>query len=222
MFLIHGRKQVVLEYMRSAAFVRRRRLGLFGLVLALSGCATPPTARYVYQDGEYGVIGIPQNTFLDKTNYRGQAEMLMARHFPEGYEIVRAEEVVEGQRMLDIGKRTEINAEPILSASSQTLKLGRLDRASSFSEKDQLQLRESRIIYRKRPGASPQTLSAFSPVATLTPPLYINPNEFVTRPDGTRVLAQALFNPTPASNADPKSTPTAGDNVKKTSNPTTK
>ena len=42
----------------------------------------------MYQDGEFGVIGIPRNTFTEKTDYRAQAELLMNRHFPEGFEIV--------------------------------------------------------------------------------------------------------------------------------------
>jgi len=158
-------------------FTGRRATYLFGLCLAICGCATPGSARYVYQDGEFGVIGIPRNSFMGKPDYKTQAEELMARHFPDGYEIVRAEEVVEGQRILDVGRKTEIGAEPALSLASQMFKLGKLDRSTTYQEKDQVQLRECRIIY-KRKSTGPSTMpSQFAAVATLTPKLYVNPND---------------------------------------------
>ena len=90
---------------------RTQSLGLAVAMLGLtvSGCMTPPDARYVYQDGQYGVIGIPRNTSLGKKDYRAQAYELMARHFPEGFEIVRAEEVVEGERTLDTARKVELD-----------------------------------------------------------------------------------------------------------------
>ena len=33
-----------------------------GLALMAPGCANMDAARYVYQDGEFGVVGIPRNT----------------------------------------------------------------------------------------------------------------------------------------------------------------
>ena len=54
------------------------------LCLSTSGCATPMVARYIYQDAEFGVVGIPVNNYQKKTDFRAQAEGLMARHFPEG------------------------------------------------------------------------------------------------------------------------------------------
>src|SRR5437764_1002735 len=81
---------------------------LMGLLPSVSGCMSQPDARYIYQDGEFGVIGIPQNSPFGKKDYRKQAEELMLRHFPEGHEIVRAEEVVEGQRVLDKSQKSEI------------------------------------------------------------------------------------------------------------------
>ncbi len=47
----------------------------------------------MYQDGGFGVVGILRNTFSERPDYQAQAELLMDRHFPEDYEIVRAEEV---------------------------------------------------------------------------------------------------------------------------------
>ena len=52
-----------------------------------AGCAASGQARYVYQDGQYGVVGIPENTSQWPTYYRDQAEKLMTRHFPEGFEM---------------------------------------------------------------------------------------------------------------------------------------
>ncbi len=69
------------------AINRAVSLGFFWL--AASGCSTPMVARYIYQDAEFGVVGIPVNNYQKRVDFRVQAEPLMARHFPEGYEIVR-------------------------------------------------------------------------------------------------------------------------------------
>ena len=83
----------------------RRIVGLLA-VLSWSfvsiGCATSEGVRYVYQDGDFGVIGMPENSDRWPTHYRRQAEKLMDAHFPEGHEIVRAEEVVEGERTVKL------------------------------------------------------------------------------------------------------------------------
>src|SRR4051794_28788029 len=92
----------------------------------LAGCSGSREARYVYQDGQYGVIGIPQNTKRWPHNYRGQADNLMESHFPDGYEIVRAEEVEEGDRILDSKSASEREYEPSLGPKAGTfLKLGK-------------------------------------------------------------------------------------------------
>ena len=74
----------------------RPSLALF-LAAALSGCAHNQDVRYVYQDSDFGVVGMPENTNCWPTHYRRRGEKLMAAHFPEGHEIVRAEEVIEGE-----------------------------------------------------------------------------------------------------------------------------
>ena len=68
------------------------------LAAITSGCATTQSVRYVYQDRNFGVIGMPENTNHWPTYYHHKAEKLMGEHFPEGYEVVRAEEVTEGSR----------------------------------------------------------------------------------------------------------------------------
>ena len=152
-------------------------LGL--LLFATSGCYTPMVARYIYQDGEFGVVGIPVNNYQKRLDYRGQAEELMARHFPEGYEIVRAEEVNEGERIRDVGRKTEFEAEPAMAALNQIIRLGALNRTTSFAEKDKLQVRECRIIYKKKSIHTPGRSGQFAAATSLAPPLYIDPNDIM-------------------------------------------
>jgi hypothetical protein len=159
--------------------------------LGFSGCAQPPVARYVYQDGEFGVVAIPVNTSLNRLNYRGQAEELMARHFPDGYEIVRAEEVNEGERTLDVGKKTELETDPSVRAWDQMIKLGKLNHSTSFEEKQKLQLRECRIIYKRKPVCAEGSHGEFAALAALSPPFYLDPNELARRQIKTDLLAKA-------------------------------
>ncbi len=149
------------------------------LALALAGCSKPIVARYIYQDSEFGVVGIPVNTYQKKVDYRDQANFLMDRHFPEGYEIVRAEEVVEGERIRDTGKKTEVEAEAGVSALQQVLKLAKLDRISSYEERDRVQVRECRIIYKKKLPGVPGHNGQFASATTLAPTLYVDPNQIV-------------------------------------------
>ena len=132
------------------------------LCLSTSGCATPMVARYIYQDAEFGVVGIPVNNYQKKTDFRAEAEGLMARHFPEGFEIVRAEEVNEGERILDLGRKTQIETDPKVAALNQMISLGSLNRTTSYEQKDKLQLRECRIIYRKKPLHTPGRSGQFA------------------------------------------------------------
>jgi hypothetical protein len=70
----------------------RRLVGLVVLVLltTLTGCQT---ARLVSFDSGGGVVAIPNNS----SYCRKQAEELMAQRCPQGYTVVREEEVVVGQ-----------------------------------------------------------------------------------------------------------------------------
>src|SRR5262249_19588992 len=129
---------------------RLRAIALGLLAVPIAGCMQPIVARYVYQDHDFGVVAIPMNTYLGKVSFRDEAEALMARHFPEGYEIVRAEEVNEGERTLDVGRKTQIETEPNLTALNQMIKLGKLDQTTSFEQKDKIMVRECRIIYKRK------------------------------------------------------------------------
>jgi hypothetical protein len=145
-------------------------------VMMLSGCALTSGARYVYQDGEFGVVAIPRNTPNGSRRYRKQAEALMARHFPAGYEIVRAEEVALGSRTLTVGRSGSAELAP---ESSARLFTGfKLARSRTRSEADTLTVTECRIIYKKAGHRlSPGALAAFAPEASLTPTCYIDPNK---------------------------------------------
>lgn len=155
-----------------------RRLTFALIVLAaFSGCKTTQHARYIYQDGEFGVIGIPQNSPFGSTNFHMQAEQLMAHHFPEGYEIVRAEEVVEGQRVLDKSRKAEFESEPSINALSQKITLGKLAQTTSTATKDSLPILESRIIYKRRGASEVPGPNGFAASAEVIPKYYLDPNE---------------------------------------------
>ncbi len=136
------------------------------------GCASSQGVRYVYQDGDYGVVGLPENTDRWPTRYRHQAEALMTSHFPEGHAVVRAEEVVEGSRTLKIeGTHTAEVSTQIPAALLNAVKLGR---TASRSQADSLKVKECRIIY-KRIGRS-EASERFAPAPSLAPTMYIDPN----------------------------------------------
>ena len=141
---------------------------------AMSGCAVTPDARYVYQDGQFGVIAIPKNTNERPKFYRTQAESLMARHFPQGYEIVRAEEVVEGSRTLTRGGTGAAELTPQLA--SPLVKLLTVGATVSKSQADTLHITECRIIYKKADGKQPSLDSAYARESTWTPTSYLDPN----------------------------------------------
>lgn len=139
---------------------------------AAGGCAGVAPARYVYQDGEFGVVGIPENTDRWPTHYRRQAEALMDRHFPDGHEIVRAEEVVEGSRTLTVQDSGAAELAPKLPAPLGSV--GKLGHTGSRSQSDTLKIKECRIIYRRARRPAPP--EGYAELASLTPTLYIDPN----------------------------------------------
>ncbi|HJT79209.1 MAG TPA: hypothetical protein VJ739_18580, partial [Gemmataceae bacterium] len=147
-------------------------VGLLGLMF--TGCAMTSDARYVYQDGEFGVVAIPRNTSDGPNHYRQQAEALMAQHFPEGYEIIRAEEVVEGSRTLTVGKTGSTEITP--QVTPQLLALLKIGGSMTRSQADTLALRECRIIYKKADPHATAARRGFAPEPALTPTCYLDPN----------------------------------------------
>lgn len=142
------------------------------LVGGLSGCATTESVRYVYQDKSFGVIGMPENTDRWPTHYHRRAEKLMKEHFPEGFEIVRAEEVTEGSRTLKIEGSSTAEINPQVPAD--ILKIAKLGRTSTRSQADTVKIKECRIIYRKTSLAQD---SAFALDTDVSPTRYVDPNE---------------------------------------------
>lgn len=172
-----------------------RHAGLISILLLLvPGCATTQGVRYVYQDRDFGVIGMPANTDEWPTHYRRQAEKLMAEHFPEGHEIVRAEEVTEGSRTLKVEGSKTAEFTPQLPA--ELLKVAKIGGSESRSQADTLKLKECRIIYRRNPKtanaedwgpARPRPklgnrnnrteVADFAEQPAATPPQYLDPND---------------------------------------------
>lgn len=147
------------------------------VLTTLGGCTSMQNARYIYQDGQFGVIGIPQNSPFGSKNFKKQAEELMAQHFPDGYEIVRAEEVVEGQRVLDKSRKLDLETDPSFSALNQKIQLGKLAQSTSTQTKDSLPILESRIIYRRKTDESSKGANGYASSAETIPKFYLDPNE---------------------------------------------
>jgi hypothetical protein len=148
----------------------RPSLALF-FVASLSGCVHTQGVRYVYQDRDFGVIGMPENTDCWPTHYRRQGEKLMNAHFSEGHEIVRAEEVIEGERTLKVEGSNSAEVSPQISNSMfKVLKLGH---SASRSQAETVKVKECRIIYRRTECAKPK---GYAEAGTLTPTSYVDPN----------------------------------------------
>jgi hypothetical protein len=150
----------------------RVHIPLILLAGGLSGCATTESVRYVYQDKSFGVIGMPENTDRWPTHYHRRAEKLMKEHFPEGYEIVRAEEVTEGSRTLKIEGSSTAEINPQVPAD--ILKIAKLGRTATRSQADTTKIKECRIIYR-RTSHTEDTAFAFD--VDVNPTRYVDPNE---------------------------------------------
>lgn len=146
-------------------------------LIAGAGCAGMHEARYVYQDGEYGVVGIPENTNRWPAYYRDQAEALMTAHFPEGHEIVRAEEVVEGSRTTTLKGTNTAEIEPRLPVA--LLSIGKIGLTADRSQADSTKITECRIIYRRAGSVLPPP--DFAAAATPTPSQYVDPNAIERR-----------------------------------------
>lgn len=98
----------------------------------------------------------------------------MAQHFPEGYEIVRAEEVVQGSRTLTVGATGSTEITPRVASHLTLLKV---DGSTTRSEADTSSVTECRIIYRKAAHpSSGRALAGFAKEASLTPTCYLDPN----------------------------------------------
>ncbi len=212
--------------MRGKVRARARGAAIFPLVwLVAAGCVGAGPVRYVYQDGQFGVIGLPENTSKWPTHYRDRAETLMARHFPQGYEIIRAEEIVEGSRTLTVGGQ---NTAMIggSSALDHFFKIGNVGRTNTSTRADTLAIKECRILYKKadHPVAAADAKGKARPKggdyaaqASLTPAEYLDPNAVARArggPNPAEVKTHSVAKPAlPAEKADggPKAKPDPAD-----------
>jgi hypothetical protein len=151
----------------------RTSIGILASLACLTaGCVADQSVRYVYQDKDFGVVGMPENTNRWPTNFRRRAEKLMDRHFPEGHEIVRAEEVDAGSRTVKLeGSRT---AELGPQLPSEIIKVAKFGRSASRTQSDVTRIKECRIVYRRSGGSD---APGYSPDVAVSPMKYIDPNE---------------------------------------------
>jgi hypothetical protein len=134
------------------------------------------------------VIGIPRNSSLGRRDNREEAYHLMSLHFPEGFEIVRAEEVVEGERVFEAARKLEVDSEPGVSALNQYLKVGKFAKSTAIDQKDTVHITESRIIYRRKHDGKATGHDGFAAVATASPEFYLDPNQAVRKMAGEAAL----------------------------------
>ena len=84
-------------------------------ILMLSGCQS---ARYVVRESDHGVVAIP----VGSERYRREAEQLMQEHFPDGFTVVREEQVLVEDTPSSAGQiRSELAAQsnrPLGSAAA--------------------------------------------------------------------------------------------------------
>ena len=168
-------------------------VSLGGLFLAASGCYTPMVARYIYQDGEYGVVGIPVNNYQKRLDFRAQAEGLMAATFRKATRSSVPRRLMKESGSGTWAGRRKSTTEPAVAVLNQIIRLGTLNRTTSFAEKDKLQVRECRIIYKKKSVHTPGRTGQFASATSLAPPLYIDPNEILRHQikTGAELLAKA-------------------------------
>ena len=112
---------------------------LLCVAVALAGC----NARQVIREPDYGVVAIPMNTNSWPFRYRNKADELMAAHFPEGYEIIREEEMIVGQTTNYEEEQTHGEVEVVKDVVS----IGKTETRGSATTKDET---EYRIYYQRR------------------------------------------------------------------------
>ncbi len=87
------------------------------VLLGSVGCAGGG-ARLVKCDQDGGIVAIPRNTNCWPDYYRDKAKVLMAQTCPQGYTIVKQEEVVVGQTSRTFSN-TDTEAPPAMTFGSE-------------------------------------------------------------------------------------------------------
>lgn len=151
--------------------MRRKTLPLasFAILCGSVGCTQSREAHYAYRDGNYGVVKIANDT----KSSRRQAQKLMAQHFPDGYEIIREEEIETGSRKADQRSKRNTSIKPGAGMSQFMVGMGDSSAESESTFVDEVKLHEVRILYRNRKA---QGQAGFASVASITPEMYNDPN----------------------------------------------
>lgn len=166
-------------------------LAMFLFLLVAAGCSQNRGARYVYRDGNHGVIGLADHT----NRTRRRAEALMAQHFPDGFDIVREEEIETGSRKSDWSRLRNKMIKPGAGAAEFLIGMGTASSETSTKYVDDIKLHELRVIYQNRQG---EAQSGFTTLASINPQMYNDPNRKLRDLDEESLLATAK----PASKAD--------------------
>lgn len=140
----------------------RARFLLPALVLALAGVmGCTSTARMVQGTPDGGTVAIPSNSNFWPCYHRDEAERLMARKCPNGYEIVKEEEVVTGK---------QATTSESVDRSTDKAKTGPRERTTTSTVTTMKDQTEYRITFRaKTPTLAPAQTAASLPATTLAP-----------------------------------------------------
>ena len=124
----------------------------FFFVVALSGCADTQGVRYVYQDHDFGVVGMPENTDRWPTHYRPQGEKLMEAHFAEGHKIC---EPRRSSRASGRSKSRGQTRRGFPQVGTSLLKVIKLGHSASRSEAETVKVKDT-ASFTGGPGARPK------------------------------------------------------------------
>ncbi|HYT93750.1 MAG TPA: hypothetical protein VEL76_33835 [Gemmataceae bacterium] len=140
---------------------RRAALTALLLVCGLGGCGT---ARQITVTSDGGCIAIPENSDVWPTNYRTKAIELMKKQCPQGYVIVREEEVVTGKVRTD-SEATDTQTQDVSSRRRPNATLTTTSTSHTSAVRDQTEYR----IYYQKTGAS-TGVQGRAPAMVMTPP----------------------------------------------------
>lgn len=160
------------------------RAATLALLIGAAGCSQNREARYVYRDGNYGVIGIARDTKAA----RREADRLMTRHFPDGFDVVREEEIETGSRKADQLTKRNSSIKPGAGMSQFLIGVGGASAENESKFVDDVKLHEVRIIYRNRQSGSQE---GFTATASITPEMYSDPNRKSRAVGEEKLLATA-------------------------------
>ena len=75
---------------------------------------------------------------------------------------------------------------------SEPAATGKPGRAEKLEQKDKIQVRECRIIYKRRSSKSPVSMGQFASMTSLNPRFYIDPNEMLRRQNDEAIAKNAI------------------------------